>query len=381
MGERVSEDMKLLIISDTAMWKAEDGIYVFEPTLREIESLGEVFEKVVWMGFNYGDIPKASARKSCSSHLHFTLFPKAIGGENIFKKLSILPFLPMMTIRIWLQMRKFDFIHTRSPSVPSFIAILLSYLLQSKKYWHKYAGTWNGNDGPWTYRIQKKLLTSTNFAKVTVNGSWPGLKPHILPFINPCLTLREIEEAEASAETKLFTPPYTFCFVGRLEEQKGLGNLLTALTIYEGKLNISKLIVAGDGNKRDYEDMVGATGIFVEFTGPLNRNQLNKVYSQSHFIILPSLTEGFPKVISEAMAFGCIPLVTNVSAINEQVIDEVNGFLLENNQPETITARLEAIGKTNDLKQISKNAITTGKRFDYDLFARRISDEIFELNH
>ena len=63
---------------------------------------------------------------------------------------------------------------------------------------------------------------------------------------------------------------------------------------------------------------------------------MDKIYAKSHLIILPTKSEGFPKVIAEASAFGCIPIVTNIEPINQIVINRKNGILLDAPKVENI---------------------------------------------
>ena len=63
------------------------------------------------------------------------------------------------------------------------------------------------------------------------------------------------------------------------------------------------------------------------FHGFVNRKRLFNIFSKSHFIVLPSQSEGFPKVIAEASNFGCIPIVSNVGSISQYIKDQENGFL------------------------------------------------------
>ena len=65
---------------------------------------------------------------------------------------------------------------------------------------------------------------------MTVNGSWPGQPPFIRPFLNPCLTCTEIDEAERSAAEKEIGEPVHLIFVGRLETEKGAGRAIEILS-------------------------------------------------------------------------------------------------------------------------------------------------------
>ncbi len=53
-------------------------------------------------------------------------------------------------------------------------------------------------------------------------------------------------------------------------------------------------------------------------------------YQQSKIIIMPSRSEGLSSAMLEAMACGCVPIVSDVGCQNEAVINEYNGFLVEN---------------------------------------------------
>ena len=51
-----------------------------------------------------------------------------------------------------------------------------------------------------------------------------------------------------------------------------------------------------------------------------SKESIDHVYENAHVLVLTSESEGFPKVISEAMAFGCVPIVTAVGAIPEVLV-------------------------------------------------------------
>ena len=58
--------------------------------------------------------------------------------------------------------------------------------------------------------------------------------------------------------------------------------------------------------------------------GWMTRSALERVLARSHFFLLPSRSEGFPKVVAEALAFGAVPVVSDVSSIG-QVLAETGG--------------------------------------------------------
>ena len=68
---------------------------------------------------------------------------------------------------------------------------------------------------------------------------------------------------------------------------------------------------------------------YIKFHGTIKDDDtINRIYSESHVLILVSTNEGFPMVIMEAMANGCAILATPVGDIPLHVRDGENGFLL-----------------------------------------------------
>ena len=80
------------------------------------------------------------------------------------------------------------------------------------------------------------------------------------------------------------------------------------------------------------------------FHGLLDRYELNKLYNSSHFIILPSQSEGFPKVFAEASSFGCIPIVPKINSIIS-IINEnkKNGIILYDIKPQGIKKTMKKL--------------------------------------
>jgi glycosyltransferase involved in cell wall biosynthesis len=64
------------------------------------------------------------------------------------------------------------------------------------------------------------------------------------------------------------------------------------------------------------------------FHGWLPRPALAEFYNRAHFMVLPSASEGWPKVLSEAMAYGAVPLAGAVSAIPQILAETGAGAAL-----------------------------------------------------
>src|SRR5690606_9679623 len=104
-----------------------------------------------------------------------------------------------------------------------------------------------------------------------------------------------------------------------------------------------------------------------------------EIYRKSHFILLPSDSEGFPKVIAEAMNYGCIPIVSDVSSIGQYVTD-ANGFLLKPINAQRLREMLQvAISKnTNELTKMSTDCYLVASKFTFANYRQKVQDEIIK---
>jgi glycosyltransferase involved in cell wall biosynthesis len=87
--------------------------------------------------------------------------------------------------------------------------------------------------------------------------------------------------------------------------------------------------------------------------------------------VLTSESEGFPKVISEAMAFGCVPIVTAVGAIPEVLIHGEQAMLTDPMKcvDETVQFLSALLENHSEYKTLSKNAYLYAKEeFDTNRF-------------
>lgn len=376
MSDNLSARPSLLIVSDTAIWSLAEQVIVFEPVVREVENLTILFNNIVWIGYRYDNSnQRKNARAINGIDIKYLLLPR-VGGNKFIDKLLVLASLPRCFWTIWKATRNADVIHSRGPSLPAFCCIIISFFNFNKLYWHKYAGNWNSKNKPFFYRVQKWLLQINRSSKVTINGKWDDQPTHILSMENPCLTDEELDEATIIANRKDFSGKLILLFVGRITEAKGVGLLLQMLSVLSDKSLIQKVILVGDGNISTFKTRASSTGLDVQFTGAMSRGELNRYYGEAHIFLLPSLSEGFPKVVAEAAAYGCVPVVTNVSALS-QYISDTNGLLFKSFDPQEMSLQLETLlANRIELAKKSQNIIGLAKNFTYSYYLRRIQNEV-----
>lgn len=118
--------------------------------------------------------------------------------------------------------------------------------------------------------------------------------------------------------------------VGRMTEQKGHRYLLQAVADLAEEFPQLRCLLVGDGPlRRDLETMSITLGIADRclFTG--FRDDIPAILSILNVFVLPSLSEGLPAALLEAMGAGCPVVATRVSGIPEVIDDGINGLLVE----------------------------------------------------
>jgi glycosyltransferase involved in cell wall biosynthesis len=366
----------LLIVSDTAMYPAGIGVAVFEPTLREIEHLATQFRSVHWIGSDFGPEIPGNARISGRSNLVFSPLPRR-GGPGFLNKMKNLLAIPGLVIQLWKPMRAARMIHTRGPALAAWVAVCLSFLLRRKRvFWHKYAGNWVQSNPPLGYRLQRGTLRLARHSWVTVNGRWANQPKHILGFENPCFSQGELAEALSTARVKKFDGKLRLLFAGRLEQAKGVDLVLAALASMPDLEWLDCLVLAGDGPSRtEYEQLAAKICAKIEFPGFLGRDELNRHYAQSHIFLLPTKAEGFPKVLAEAAAFGCVPIASSISAIAQYLVNGENAWTLDPQKlsAENLAACLKAANGNRLLLQGLSGSVTRiAHEHTYEKYRERI---------
>ncbi|WP_299116149.1 glycosyltransferase [uncultured Winogradskyella sp.] len=378
MSKHISKGYKLLVISDTGMYQKDSHWYAFGPVVTELEYCLSLFSEITWIGFNRNDQLNNASYKQINSDKIKVIALQKVGGRSFLSKINILINYPKMWSVINHQVKKHAFIHVRAPSNPSIIATRLSIKYPDKNFWFKYAGSWVGKTSK-SYSWQRnKLKSLKRNSKITVNGLWDNQPKNILAFDNPCLDDEDRGLGKTIVEQKAVKKPYNICFVGGLNDNKGVLNLIEAVKQLEPSL-INEINIVGDGVLRDTL-FKKSTGLNINFYGYLSKKDVVSIYTKSHYIVLPSKSEGFPKVISEAMNYGCLPIVSSVSCI-PQIIGENNGYLLRSIEVSSIVETLIRALQIDEhlfYKMISNN-YQIANRFTYKIYLDRIKNEIFEL--
>ena len=168
---------------------------------------------------------------------------------------------------------------------------------------------------------------------------------------------------------------YIALFVGRLGPEKNVFVLLNAVARLE--LNVL-LLVVGDGALRGQLQEHASTRNIqqqVVFLGSVR--DVHRFYQIADVFVLPSLSEGLPNALLEAMSCGTPPIGSDIASIRSLIEHKQNGYLFQNAEPKELERAMTDILTNRQLAhELSQNARKSVEgRFSLD----RVADEYLGL--
>ena len=372
--------MRFTIITHALHYQKGQKIEAYAPYVREMNLWIKAFDEVeivapispefdanINLAYQHQDIKLISIPS-------FSL----LGVKELFKTLYSLPQL------IWIifkAMQGADHIHLRCPGNVGLLGCLLQIFFPKTTKTAKYAGNWDPNaKQPWSYKLQKWILSKTYLTKnmqVLVYGVWPNQSKNIKPFF----TATYFEHEKEPLYTRNYKGLLKFCFIGSLSPGKQPTLVFELVKRLRKKGTEAELYIYGNGALFDSlqaKVKEQEAGVWVKFHGNQPKEVVRKVLQYSHFLVLPSKSEGWPKVVAEAMFWGCVPIVTPISCVPWMLDHGERGVLMnDENLNSTIERLKDLISKPEELEHMSTKAALWSREYTLDKF----QEEIAKLIH
>lgn len=332
-GVAAGSKLRIVVVSHTEHWRADDGSIVgFGATTRELDQLATLASELVHVAPLHEGPPPGMALPARAPNVRYVPV-HAVGGATVLDKVRAVAEVPRWWRTISGELRHADVVHVRCPAGISMVALLVLRTRRNPSdRWVKYAGNWQPTaPDALSYRLQRWWLRrGLANAAVTVNGEWPGQPAWVRTFDNPTLTDSEIQRGRAAAGDKPPGPPWSVVFSGRLEKPKGAHVAVETVSELRRRGLDVTLDLVGDGPLRPWvEDQIaGDPSGAIRLHGWMRRDELEGILAGGHVMLLATTaSEGFPKVLAEAMAFGCVPVASPTSSIG-QVLGETGGAVV-----------------------------------------------------
>jgi glycosyltransferase involved in cell wall biosynthesis len=314
-------------------------------------------------------------------HLHYehhNLSFVAIESFNVLSLKSIFETtfkIPRILYKIFNNFKKADHIHLRCPGNIGLLGCIVQIFFPYTSKTAKYAGNWDPKaKHPVSYQCQKSILQNTFLTrnmKVLVYGDWANSTKNIKSFFTATYKEHDKKPIVAKKLDKVIDiifagtltigkqPFYAIQLIERIINT-GLPVLLSIYGEGEERSRMEKYIVENSLEKNIY------------LYGNQSEEVIRKAYEKSHFVILPSKSEGWPKVIAEGMFWGCIPLATPVSCVPYMLDHSNRGLLLEIDLEKDLKNICDLVKDSNRYQEMISNGVEWSRKYTLDVFEAEI---------
>jgi glycosyltransferase involved in cell wall biosynthesis len=366
--------MRLLVISFAPFIKKDGGFYAYSPYIKEMEIWAKYSNEIAFAcpvlyqdnGLLISEVRFPVSRIFVTKAFDVTTIRNSIKALLF----SFWNFFQLFRAMIWA-----DHIHLRCPGNLGLMACIVQIFFPWKVKTAKYAGNWDPQSKqPFAYNCQKWLLNHTVFTRnmqVLVYGEWAGATRNIKSFF----TASYHETDKVPVKPRSLNQPLDFIFVGTLSVEK---RPMYAIQLVESLLKRginARLSLYGHGvEKFNLERYIADHQLekVVFLKGNFSSEAMKTVYQEAHFNILPSKSEGWPKVVAEAMFWGCLPVATAVSCVPNMLDNGGRGILLSMELEKDLAVITAIIQNQEQYSEMVDLGVEWSRKYTLDFFESEI---------
>ncbi len=164
----------------------------------------------------------------------------------------------------------------------------------------------------------------------------------------------------------------TLVYLGRLKRTKNPEDALRAYLQVKAHVPSAGMVVMGDGPQRKYlEGKYSDKGI--EFRGFVSEEEKAKVLKSAHFLLMPSVREGWGIVVMEANACGTPVVGYRVPGLVDSIKDGETGVLVEN-YTQMAQRVLELWERREEYDRLVNNCLKWAKEYSSYNFEARVKE-------
>ena len=362
--------MKFAIITHVQHIKGDNQYFGYAPYIREMNIWLKYVDEVIIVAPLVDRELNPIHEKYNHLHLNFRQVEEfdITSIVNVFKTMAS---LPKIVTQVYKAMSQADHIHLRCPGNMGLIGAMVQILFPKKPKTAKYAGNWDPNaKQPFTYKLQRWILSNTFLTKnmqVLVYGDWENQTKNIKPFF----TATYSKSDKKVIEPRTLEGCIDFLFVGTLSKGK---QPLLAIQLVEKLYQQGKKVrlnLYGDGILRPtLETYIEENNLqdIVFLRGNQSKETVLKAYQTSHFLILPSKSEGWPKVVAEAMFWACVPIVSQVSCVPYMLGHGERGIQLKEQLETDVNQVMSALNNELLYQKMASEGQNWSRQFTTDKF-------------
>lgn len=363
--------MKLAVISHKICWRSPaspSGFVTDGGFPMQIKAISELFDetKVVVPCETGGNSDGASALDGKNLQITPLRVPK---GAGLRRKMDFPRWLAGNGWKIWREVKNADAVHTPIPGDVGTIGMLFALLLR-KPLFVRHCGNWmvqkTAAEAFWKWSMERfaggrNVMLATGGAVDAPSNRNANIK-WIFSTSLAAAEIRNAAPRQFPADGKL-----KLIAACRLEKRKGVETIIESLPLILEKFPGANLDVVGGGSllnklkklaqKLNLEDKI-------RFHGKVAQPEVIALMKQAHVFCFPtSASEGFPKVVLEALACG-LPVITTKVSVLPQLIKNGGGILLDEPTSRAVSAAIEQIcSDRNQYCRMSAAAVSVAQSY------------------
>lgn len=303
---------------------------------------------------------------SSLNFVHFQLGSKNGAKKNLnWALVQIRIFFKIIFVSIF---RKYEFVHLNlalenfSIIRDSIIFIIAKRVFRKKVILHVHGGYYLMHEArnrvlisllKTAFKYADAVIVLSGLEKSILARRYGNLAFNVFPNAVNTSTIDSLQEPPASSDIR-------FVFMARIVKVKGIYTITESLQYLTDYFDRFSLDIYGTGE--DLNDWLTGFKKYpafkVSYKGVVGGTDKWEALNRADVLLLPSLSgEGMPIAMIEAMASGCVVIVTDIASIKTVITDNVNGILLPVSNPKELALKMKGIieGKF-DLKSIGQSA-------------------------
>lgn len=193
-------------------------------------------------------------------------------------------------------------------------------------------------------------------------------------------------EVDSVRRTRPDDAPFRVLFVGYLRPEKGIGTLLAAFERFLHEVPNAELVIVGATHAVER----GTTGELAAGVRRLEERgriqllgkrdfgpELFECFANADVLVLPSLSEGTPRVLVEARAFRCPVIASDVGGIPTSVDDGLDGVLFPPGDADALHRALVRVATDKQLRaRLVDNGLERARACTVEKFVDQVAEEI-----
>jgi len=298
--------------------------------------------------------------------VHFQLGSKDGIKKNLIWGISqVIIYLKIIFVSLF---RRYEFVHLNvgleKPSImrDSLVFFIVNRIFRKKVVLHIHGGYYLMHESQSrmlnfllknNFKHAEAIIVLSDLEKEILTKRYGNLSFNVFPNAVDTATLNGLSKQPVKSGIR-------FVFMARIIKTKGIYTISESLQYLNGYFDRFSFDIYGAGP--DLEDWLARLREYPAFNftyhGVAAGMEKWKALSGSDVLLLPSLSgEGMPIAMIEAMAAGCVVIVTDVASVKTVISDNVNGILLSESSPQLLAQKIRDVidGKIN-VNAIGNNA-------------------------